>query len=311
MKYKFKERKILIMDNNLFELPPQSSNSNRIIYTPSLFAKSSLFYLQEIGTLTAFSPHISERNGLRSYLFFTVLNGNGSVKYIDRKYNLSKGDCVFLDCRNLYSHTTGYSIADNKSPDNRPELWSLQWCHFYGSNLPAIYSKYIERGGQPVFNPSNVTLYTDTLTDLYEVASSQDHIRDMRINQCLSTLLTLLMEESWHPDNQKNPIKRIELQSIKNYLDDNYKLHIILDELASSFYIDKYYMTKIFKKQYGVTINGYLMQKRVTVAKRMLRFTNKRVEEIATEVGMEHNYFTRSFKKLEGMTPGEYRKLWY
>jgi len=118
------------------------------------------------------------------------------------------------------------------------------------------------------------------------------------------------MEESWHPENRITSSKKMELYAIKKYLDENYNLHIALDELAGLFYINKYYLTKIFKQQYGVSITTYLLQKRVTVAKRMLRFSNKSIEAIATEVGMECNYFTRTFKKFEGITPGEYRKLW-
>lgn len=300
-----------IMKNNLFVVHNQSSNSNRILYTPSIFAKTSLLHLQEIGILRALSPHVSERSGLVSYLFFTVLDGSGNVNYNGNNYELSKGDCVFLDCRKLYSHRTGYNVNDKLITQPRHNLWSLQWCHFYGFNMPDIYNKYIDRGGQTVFNPSNVNLYTDILTELYEIASSQDYVRDMRINQSLSTLITLLMEESWPPYERNISIKKLELQAIKNYLDENYNRHIVLDTLASSFFINKYYLTKIFKEQYGVSITVYLSQKRVTVAKSMLRFTNKSIESIAIDVGMEANYFSRSFKKFEGITPGEYRKIWY
>ena len=45
--------------------------SSRIIYTPSVFARSSLLHLQETGTLQALHPHKSERIGLHSCLFFT------------------------------------------------------------------------------------------------------------------------------------------------------------------------------------------------------------------------------------------------
>ena len=53
--------------------------SSRIIYTPSAFARSSLLHLQETGTLQALHPHKSERSGLHSCLFFTVLSGVGRL----------------------------------------------------------------------------------------------------------------------------------------------------------------------------------------------------------------------------------------
>lgn len=61
----------------------------------------------------------------------------------------------------------------------------------------------------------------------------------------------------------------------------------------------------------GTTINSYLIAKRITRAKQMLRFTDKTLEEIAVSVGMNGgNYFSRMFKKIEGISPREYRKQW-
>ena len=49
------------------------STSNRIIATPSSYAKEHYLYIQEVGTLQSIEPHISRRQDLNSYLFFIVL----------------------------------------------------------------------------------------------------------------------------------------------------------------------------------------------------------------------------------------------
>lgn len=113
----------------------------------------------------------------------TVLSGEGELSYEEQTYQLGEGDCVFIDCRKAYSHSTS------------DDLWSLQWCHFYAPSLPAVYEKYKERGGHPVFHPADIEPFTTLLTDIYDLASSSDYIRDMRINEKLGTLLTLLMEQ--------------------------------------------------------------------------------------------------------------------
>lgn len=56
-------------------------HSQRIIYTPSPFARSNLVHLQEVGRLQARSPHASTRKGLASYLFFMVESGSGTLEY--------------------------------------------------------------------------------------------------------------------------------------------------------------------------------------------------------------------------------------
>ena len=59
-------------NRQMFYTTESSVSSNRILYTPSIFAKSSCFYVQEIGSLVARKAHKSVRNNLDSYLFFFV-----------------------------------------------------------------------------------------------------------------------------------------------------------------------------------------------------------------------------------------------
>ena len=136
------------MDQELFNPQSSSVSSSRIIYTPSTFARTSLLHLQEVGSLQAFHPHVSQREDLVSFLCFIVLSGKGELSYEEQTYQLGEGDCVFIDCRKAYSHSTSN------------DLWSLQWCHFYAPSLPAVYEKYKERGGRPVFHPGDLTPFT-------------------------------------------------------------------------------------------------------------------------------------------------------
>ena len=274
--------------------------SNRILYTPSEFAKENLLHLQETGTLQALSPHTSSRAGLQSYLFFVVKEGNGTLTYDNCTYKLSKGSCVFIDCNTPYSHT----------PSN--DLWTLSWVHFYGSNMPGIYQKYMTRGGLPCFFSKNIEEYELLLDQIYELASSTDYIRDMKICEKVTSLLTLLMEDSWiHSPETKHPTGKRDLQDVKKYIDLHFSEKIMLDELAEKFYINKFYLTRIFKEQFDMSISRYIMLQRITHAKKQLRFTDRSIEEIATECGLnDANYFSRVFHKIEGISPGEYRRQW-
>ena len=337
------------MPNTYFTSSP-SVRSSRILYTPSPFARSSLLHLQEVGSLTAIRPHTSKREKLQSYLCFMVEDGEGELVYEGKKYELRSGDVVFIDCRKAYSHSTGNTrstgniqeLCDDHSTDNAHstekdggKLWSLRWCHFYGPSMPAIYAKYCERGGLPVIRGADmgrgtdvsceadmacgadasrgadVSQYSTIISDIYTLASSSDYIRDMRINGKLNDLLTLLMESSWHREAHTNAPKKMEISQVKSFLDEHYKEKLSLESVASHFFIDKHYLARLFKEQYGVTLVTYLQQVRITHAKRMLRFTDKSIEQIGLECGIgELNYFSRVFKKLEGVSPSEFRRMW-
>ena len=272
------------------EASSPSVQSSCILYTPSPFARSSLLHLQEVGSLTAIRPHTSKREKLQSYLCFMVEDGEGELVYEGKKYDLKTGDVVFIDCRKAYSHSTG-NIRSTDLNSNI-ELWSLRWCHFYGPSMPAIYAKYCERGGLPVIRGADasvdvarradasrgadVSQYSTIISDIYTLASSSDYIRDMRINGKLNDLLTLLMESSWHQGSSLSVPKKMEISIVKSFLDEHYKEKLSLESVASHFFIDKHYLARLFKTQYGVTLVTYMQQVRITHAKRMLRLKKKR-----------------------------------
>ena len=274
--------------------------SDRILYTPTSFAKTALLYLQEIGSLQAKKPHTSSRTRLSSYLFFCVDSGSGELEYQGKRYKLGKGDCVFIDCQLPYSHSTD------------TDLWSLSWIHFSGVTMQTVYQKYQERGGRPVFRPDNFADFQSLHRSLFDLAASDDYIRDMRINSGLNELLVLLMNESWHPaEHQDRARKKQNLLPVRNYLETHYTEKIVLDELADRFFISKFHLSRVFKEQFGLSVTSYMTQLRITQAKRLLRFTDKSVENVAQECGLnDANYFSRLFKKVEGTTPGEYRRQW-
>ena len=127
--------------NELSYFTDRAVRSDRVIYTPTIFAKDALVYLQEVGELTALKDHSSCRKDLNSLLFFVVKDGAGEVEYGGEVHQLTAGDCVWIDCRQPYCH---------RSSSDR--LWTLEWVHFYGKSVEAVYEKYLERGGKNVFH---------------------------------------------------------------------------------------------------------------------------------------------------------------
>lgn len=171
--------------------------SNRILYTPSVFAKSTLIYLQETGELTALKPHVSRREQLNSYLFFVVLDGSGTVQYDNKEVKLYPGNCVFLDCHKPYSHA---SSSD--------DLWTLKWVHFYGPNMDSIYEKYISRSGIWYFTSKNPEQYENLLEEIFLTANSDTAVRDMKLYE----------KTSWafNPDNGRKRSEPSDFQTSDN-----------------------------------------------------------------------------------------------
>jgi len=95
---------------------------------------------------------------------------------------------------------------------------------------------------------------------------------------------------------------------ITRYLLEHYAEDLNQKDVAQRFYLSRSYLSKIFKAKTGRGFNEYLTHIRIEQAKAMLKTTAMPVTEIAFACGFnDSNYFSKIFKKLEGVTPLNYR----
>lgn len=107
----------------------------------------------------------------------------------------------------------------------------------------------------------------------------------------------------------KKSDKKRFLNEILAWLNEHYTENIRLDVIADKFHYNKEYLTTIFKKEYGMNIGEYVVKLKIEDAKRQLRFTTRNIDEIMVTLGYSDvSYFYRQFKKVEGISPGQYRK---
>lgn len=107
---------------------------------------------------------------------------------------------------------------------------------------------------------------------------------------------------------RKNASKGI-LHEIEKELAVNYAQNITLRDLASKYYVNSSYLGQLFKKRYGISFKDYLSNIRIDEAASLLLKTDKRITEIAEEVGYhDTDYFINRFIAIKGCTPSKYRK---
>lgn len=98
------------------------------------------------------------------------------------------------------------------------------------------------------------------------------------------------------------------IQRAKDFIDLNYIEEISLTQIAQVAHMSSFYFCKMFKKETGLNFTEYLSRVRVEKAKTMLLNRNKRVSEIAYDVGFQTlTHFNRTFKSILGVSPSEYR----
>ena len=99
------------------------------------------------------------------------------------------------------------------------------------------------------------------------------------------------------------------IEKAKSYIRDNYKKDISLDEVSREVDISPYYFSKLFKQETGGNFIEYLTGVRLRNARELLKDSELSIKEICAESGYsDPNYFSRIFKKYEGVTPSEFRE---
>lgn len=101
--------------------------------------------------------------------------------------------------------------------------------------------------------------------------------------------------------------RKIILKAVE-YINENFKKDIMLEEVANFVNISSFYFSKIFKEYTGKNYVDYITDLRIEIAKDKLIEGIISIKEICYEVGYnDPNYFSRVFKKVEGLSPSEYK----
>ncbi len=97
------------------------------------------------------------------------------------------------------------------------------------------------------------------------------------------------------------------IQRVRDYLEANYTENLSLEQLAAIANLSPFYFLRTFRNQVGLPPHSYLNQLRLTHAK---IFLNQGVEisQVAHETGFaDQSHLTRQFKRMFGVTPGQYQ----
>ncbi|WP_113930443.1 response regulator [Bacillus sp. P14.5] len=107
----------------------------------------------------------------------------------------------------------------------------------------------------------------------------------------------------------KYQTEKNSMQQIEEYLQQHYQEDITLQEIADRFYLSREYISRKFKQDYKATITDYLTSIRMDRAKKLLENPHLKIYEVAYGVGYQNEkYFSKVFKKQEGVTPNEFRQ---
>lgn len=232
-----------------------------------------------------------------------LVSGRGSYFVDGKRYQLSPGDIVLIGSRSVHKP----ELAEGEAYERiiiyvSPEY--LQKMSAPDCDLLSLFSG--ERGHVLRLKEQRRKAVFALAAKLEQDVSLNAFGRDILSQADLLHLMVELgraMEDT--PSNLPRPsvTENRRVLEIMEYLDRNLSEEIDIDRLAEAFFISKYYMMRLFQRETGTTIYGYLTQRRLLKARELMN-SGMRATESCYACGF-HSYssFTRAYGKYFGTTP--------
>lgn len=146
---------------------------------------------------------------------------------------------------------------------------------------------------------SDINLSKEEYEELY---SELPYLTDESFAGLIDLLSHILFEKAIEVDYDKF------ISAATGYIDENLHRTITIEEMCRELYISKNLLYKKFRDFFDCTVNEYITLKRLERAKLMLDTTADSSKRIAENCGFDnYSYFSRLFKKKNGVSPRDYR----
>ncbi len=140
----------------------------------------------------------------------------------------------------------------------------------------------------------------ERITDCFHPGLPLEKVED-HIRQCLEECTRL--SANLHRNSSADIVIRC-----KELMEKNFDNDISLQEVAQTIGVSAAYLSRVIRKNLGMTFSEYLLRLRMKKAEHMLLHTEVKVMDIAKYVGYDNpEYFSRLFKRVYGETPCDYR----
>lgn len=228
---------------------------------------------------------------LDSHVLYLVESGQFVIHVGDHRYELGPHEAVILPAGLEHA---GEATEDKPAP-------TYYWAHFNTCKGFSIQKLSLDAH-------ICVKDYQEMVVAFHQLISESrsDMPRQLICDYLTSILLVYVSEIKEDPAEDKRLYIRV-----KEYVRTHYHDKLSLADLSDKFHYSGDYLSRLFKKNAGISPNHYLHSLRLKEAKQLLLTTTDSVKEIGFRCGYTNQqFFITTFNKYEGMSPTQYRNLY-
>jgi len=238
---------------------------------------------------------------LQHHEMIFVCEGNGHIVIGENRYSMKKGMLFYIP--------SGVQQTIEPRAQNPEHYMTV---HFSGSRMVLgpdgiwKYRENIQNLQQP--SAQEITDYIpvkELFEKLLDTWNDKGPSYEFIVGTLLRQLLILVSQNN--KMQSKNYAISLKIGQIIEYMRQNINRKVTLEELSEIVGLSTFYLSKTFKDATGYPIITYFNKMKIDKAKELLIEGNKKVKEVAYELGYTNEfYFSRIFKRIEGLSPKEF-----
>jgi len=276
----------------------KASYFNSESYTPPMVNRQT-FFTNSFDNFS-FPKHFHEE-----YLVVTIKEGRNDLFCSGKSYTAFPGDVILINPGEVHdgnSYKNGYLHYNVFYIDPYSLTQMLEHSYYLpGINSCSFSQTHLKQSLLAnKINHFYSCLAKEYVDEIYLHEQYLDIIQDIAVNYSTSK-----------PDNYAfDSYYGSKVKELKEYINDNLGSKLSLQYLSGICFISPFHLLKVFQRFTGITLHQYILVRRIEKAKEMLR-NKKSIGDVAFLLGFtDQSHFTRSFKKMIGMTPGEYQQAY-
>lgn len=274
-----------IREFNMFDISKQFNNHVGLLW----------FQLYSSEFMGKIKPNLNMHRHTFYEIHFII---KGSLSYItseNKVLSAKKGEYIFIppkiehqrsvESEDLKKAVLAFSVIDKEST-------------FYHFPAEAFVSNECE--------------WFEYIFGLLTIALESDNGNTSQLMGSILSSLVILLAESVEIKDVKQKViyKDDRLVKAKRFIADNSFRNLSVSEVADFVYLSVKQLERLFAEYEHIKVYDYIAKARCDVAKTLLVRDELTIAQVASQLEFSNVYnFTRFFKKVEGITPGAYKKV--
>lgn len=195
--------------------------------------------------------------------------------------------------------------------ESASDRWLVDWVIFKGKEIGNFIHTMLGLNHSEVMYITNPHIVRHKIEALYSKAISHTPEKNLSCSVLVYEILTDLVALTSHTQKMDMYSQFDKITPVLKYINGQYNKQLTLQELSEVAGVTPQHLCGIFKKYTSHTVFEYINLERIQRAKEMLlRDKNMQIKEIAHTVGFtDVSYFCSVFRRIENMSPTEFRRL--